>query len=84
MILVHAVDDTASGPSKVNFSDIIAYDRSKKTGNTFIIKAGVSRYEFEAEVKKRTDVDNFLSTAIDSKIFIDEISAESLYAIHIS
>ena len=35
-------------------------------GNVYILKAGVSRYEFEAEAKQRADDDNFISSWIIS------------------
>ena len=34
-------------------------------GNVYLIKAGVSRYEFEAEAKKRADDDNYISAWIE-------------------
>lgn len=64
IILVHAVDDTLAGPARVDFQDLVPYDRSTVLGNTFIIKAGVSRYEFEAEAKKRKDDDDYISAWI--------------------
>ena len=64
IILIHAVDETSTGPSKVDFSEMVSYDRATKHGNTFIIKAGVSRYEFEAEATKRADDDNYISSWI--------------------
>lgn len=65
----------------IHLSDLVYADDTH--GNTYLLKAGVSRYEFEAEAKKHGDDDAVLSAAIDNKIFIDGVSAETLSAVHI-
>lgn len=46
----------------IHLSDLVYADDTH--GNTYLLKAGVSRYEFEAEAKKREDDDAFISAWI--------------------
>jgi hypothetical protein len=45
----------------ISWADLKLIDEHA-AGNVYLIKAGVSRYEFEAEAKKRADDDNFISS----------------------
>ncbi len=47
----------------IHLSNLVYADDTH--GNTYLLKAGVSRYEFEAEAKKRGDDDAFISAWIE-------------------
>lgn len=44
-----------AAPIRIPFADLTPFSRENQSGNTFIIQAGVSRYEFEDQVKKLDD-----------------------------
>lgn len=49
----------------ISWADLKLIDENA-AGNVYLIKAGVSRYEFEAEVKNRKDDDNYISAWISA------------------
>lgn len=60
----------------IHLSDLVYADDTH--GNTYLLKAGVSRYEFEAEAKKRGDDDAFISAWIKQNFANTEAESYSL------
>lgn len=63
----------------IHLSDLVYADDTH--GNTYLLKAGVSRYEFEAEAKKRGDDDAFISAWIKQNFANTEAESYSLTTI---
>lgn len=54
-IYIHELSVQEAAPIRIPFADLTPFSRENQSGNTFIIQAGVSRYEFEDQVKKLDD-----------------------------
>lgn len=60
----------------IHLSNLVYADDTH--GNTYLLKAGVSRYEFEAEAKKRRDDDAFISAWIKQNFANTEAESYAL------
>lgn len=79
IIYIHELSSVESAPIRIPFAKLQPYDRANKSGNTFILQAGVARHEFEEQAKNLSDEietrksdDAFLSNVISTKIWIED------------